>query len=38
MPKYDYQKTQGRSVSSQYKDDAAKAQVPAHALNNVHFG
>ncbi|WP_430422939.1 hypothetical protein [Phenylobacterium sp.] len=38
MPKYDYQKSQGGSVSSRYKEDDAQSQVPAHILQNVHFG
>jgi hypothetical protein len=38
MPKYNYQKAQGGSVSSQYKDDEARKQEPTHELHNVRFG
>lgn len=38
MPKYNYQKPQGGSVSSRYKGDDAQEKEMPHALQNVQFG
>lgn len=37
MPKYDYQKPEGGSISAPYRGEPKRECAPANALQSVHF-